>query len=200
MKRIVAAVFALSMGASVAHGAEISGMGGLYQSEKEKNGAEKTTTSLAARYGLDQEGDKMWFGELGYTGVKDAGTADGTSTTITLGGGMYYFLPKIEARFVPYLTGWAQIESTSAENKIAGTKSEISGLAYGSDLGIRFNASDKWFVDFETNLFASNLQETQKDTTTVGGVKTTRETTRMELFGDSKGALGAMQLGLGMVL
>lgn len=197
MKRIVAALFAFSMGAGMAHGAEISGMMGLYQSQKTKGALETTTTSLGVRYGLEQTGDKMWFGELEYVGTSYSGTgAPDAVSSSAIGGGLYYFLPKIETRFVPYLVGFARFES-GKEYQGANTV-EKSGLYYGSDVGIRFNASEKWFIDFETNLFKSALTATEKTTPTAGGA--TSETTRMEIYGDSEGAIATMKVGLGMVL
>ncbi len=201
MKRIVAALFAVSVFAANAQAAELSALSGLYKSNKVKNGLETTNISLGARYGAEVVDGKSWFADVNVNNTSykvKAGKAPDADSIYSLGGGMAYWMKSLSSdNFTPYLAIAAHLESGKYTNA-AGAQVETTGVSYQSDVGVRINTSDKCFINLETNLFKSYLTKTDKEKTTTAAGTTTTETTSMELFGDTNGAFATMTVGLGM--
>lgn len=199
MKRIVAALFAVSVMAANAQAADLSAMSGLYQSSKVKNGNENATMSLGVRYQADVVDNKAWFADVNFsnstTKVPSPAKSPDPSTAYTLGGGLVWTMKALAGdNFTPYVTFGGHLEGGKRYNA-AGNIVETTGVSYGSDVGVRVDTSDKCFFIMETNLFTSYLTKTEKEKLAAGG---TVETTTMELFGDTTGAFAAMRIGVGM--
>lgn len=199
MKRIVAALFAVSVMAANAQAADLSALSGLYKSNKVKNGNETTTMDLGVRYQTDAVDSKSWFADLNYTNINtkvpSPAKSPDPSSNYAIGGGLVWWMKALGSdNFIPYVTFGGHLEGGKTYNN-AGNIVETTGISYGSDVGLRVNTSDKCFFEMQANLFNSYLTKTEKEKLAAGG---TVETTTMELFGDSEGAFAAMKIGVGM--
>lgn len=203
MKRIVAALFAVSVAAQ-AQAAEISAItGSLFNSDKVKNADESTSMDLGAKYGSDAVDGKSWFVHLNFANKSDklklaAGDKTDKASSITVGGGMAWWMKSLSSdNFIPFVTLGASVVSGSelkhdVTTGAKGSDVKSMNINYGSDVGIRINTSETCFIDLSTNLFTNTLHGTSKDDVSK------RETTKMQLGFDSMGGLGATTVGLGM--
>lgn len=200
MKKLNATLFGLGLlVSSLASANEISLMQGLYKSAKVKNGGGSSEITIGARYGLNEQNKTAYFGEGLITSRSYSGTgAPSGSTSMEIGGGMYYFLPKIGDRFIPYLTAKASFKNNKTIDATFTTETTESGLFYGADFGIRFRANDRYFINFETEMFESALSASTKNKNLATNAET--ETTRTELYADSTGFMRDMILGFGLML
>jgi len=193
--------------------AEISVLSGLYKQEKSKTNGDSTggqsETEIGARYGDDFDQGMIWFGQgrltlRSYEAAK-GGKSPSSSTSLRLGGGLRLYFDAFTQGLTPFVYGLAEYvnDNTASVNGLAYTENETSGLFYEGYAGFRFGLDSVIFLDLEANLFSSALTATTRSETVspdgAGGTTTTKsETSRTEVYVDTRDPFSSFVVSLGV--
>ncbi len=183
---------------STALAANLSLVSGFYKKSEPDAGFGTSQVSLGARLGFGASQNKQWYGEARFGSVSYSGDgAPDGSTTISIGGGQYYFLRSFGSgvrSYLSWLVGYLNEESELN----ATSKTKSSGLFYGGNAGFRFDLSSSFFFDLNANLFESALMATDTTEVTAGGTSSKSETKRTELYMDSFGGVDDLTFSVGI--
>lgn len=190
---------------------DLSLISGIYKSEDVDNGVESSELSVGGRYVMNQNPDyyDLAFYAQGSMAIKSySGTnSPSNSTDITLEGGARYYFRPITETLIPYGSAGIGLMNKTVVTDSDSTKTETreyNGIIYNASFGLHLTLDDNFFIEFETQLFQSNLfmNEKEEQITTVNGNTTTTKTderSKTELFGDTQGAFNSTTIGFGMV-
>ena len=196
---------------SVAFGADITAVTGLYESsERTSSGnvvGSKSDFGAGATY-LDMLNEKMGYYVTGglnfynYSGG-DAGAPDNFTGT-KLGGGIRYYFTPFNTYVVPFASVGAKYQTSQSVDFIANgyVQNRKTGLYYDALAGVRIGLSQKFFMELEIPFFTSPFKSFAKTTrvtqTSTGKTSDDTQTTETALSGKTFESLNAITVGLGI--
>ncbi|MGE0172798.1 MAG: hypothetical protein AB7T49_08435 [Oligoflexales bacterium] len=213
-KKILQLAFCLATGFATtsASADELSLVSGLFQSHKEKNEVTEehvgtsNKVSLGGRYGIPRD-DLIHFVGVNISVTtfdsSDEKLDPANATSFEASYGLRRMFASSSESLWPFLGVSLSAKSGTEGDFMSGgfRKTQVAGLFYGLEAGLRTVFGKTYFLDITSHIFQSSLFSTSKETlySKDGETIANTETTEVQLFADTTGSINDIALGLGMI-